>query len=308
MNTARTVAAGMWSGMPGAVDDSRPWRLILTVPLVVSALLFIVPQYFFVRMSFHANLGYGRIGESLTLENYVRLFTDPLYLAALGRTVGLSGLVALICLAVGFPVAYVLARARTRWIAWLLGMLVASAFITAVVKDLGLIILLSEGGVLNRALQGVGLLARPMRWLGTEAGVFIGLVHYTLPMLVLLLYTVLQTVPRRLEDAAHVHGASRRRVFQRVIIPLARPGIVAATLMVFNLAMGAFTTPALLGGGRVLTFPILIQRTVILDVNYPFGAALSTVLLVVVFGLNVVAGYLMLRHGSRVRALRAEAV
>lgn len=289
------------------LDDARPWRLALAVPLLVSLLLFVVPQYFFVRMSFHQNLGYGRIGDDVTLVNYIRLFSDPLYLTALFRTVAVSAVVALVCLVAGFPVAYVLARARTRWTAWLLGLLVASTFITAVVKDLGLIILLSESGVVNRVLQAFGALARPVRWLGTDTGVAIGLVHYTLPLLVLLLYTVVQTVPRSLEDAAHAHGASRRRVFQRVVLPLARPGIVAATLMVFNLAMGAFTTPALLGGGRVLTFPILIQRKVILDVDYPFGASLSTVLLVVVFGLNVLAGYLMLRHWSRARALRPAA-
>ena len=102
-----------------------------------------------------------------------------------------------------------------------------------------------------------------------------------------------------MEEAAEIHGATRLRVLRRVVVPLALPGIVAAALMVFNLAMGAFTTPVLLGGGRVLTFPVLIQRTVILDVDYPFGAALSTCLLVVVFALNLVATYLMARQRGR---------
>jgi ABC-type spermidine/putrescine transport system permease subunit I len=111
-----------------------------------------------------------------------------------------------------------------------------------------------------------------------------------------MLHTVIQTVPRSLEDAAHAHGASRARVFYGVIIPIILPGMVAAALMVFNLAAGAFTTPALLGGGRVLTFSILIQRAVILDVNYPFAAALSSVLLVFVFALNVLSGWLMVKQ------------
>lgn len=275
------------------VDDPRAWRLLLILPLAVSLLLFAVPQYFFISMSFHPNLGYGKIGDVLTLDNYIRIFTDPLYLSALGRTLALSAATALTCLVLGFPVAYVLARSQSRWTTLLLGLLVAANFVTPVVKDLGLIILLSKTGMVNLFLGLVGAVSQPVTWLGSNAGVLIGLVHYTLPLIVLLLHSVIQTVPRSLEDAAHVHGASRLRVFYGVIIPIIKPGLVAAALMVFNLAAGAFTTPALLGGGRVLTFSILIQRATILDVDYPFAASLSSVLLVFVFALNLLAGYLM---------------
>jgi putative spermidine/putrescine transport system permease protein len=260
--------------------------------------LFAIPQYFFISTSFHQNLGYGRVSEVLTLANYQRIFTDSLYLAALGRTLALSAITAGICLVLGFPVAYVLARSQSKWVSLLLGLLVAATFITPVVKDLGLIILLSQGGLVNATLGALGLISAPVRWLGSEAGVVIGLAHYTLPLIVLMLHTVIQTVPRSLEDAAHAHGASRLRVFYGVIIPIIMPGMVAAALMVFNLAAGAFTTPALLGGGRVLTFPILIQRTVILDVDYPFAAALSSILLLFVFALNVLSGYLMVKQSG----------
>lgn len=286
------------------VDDPRPWRLILILPLVVSLVLFALPQYFFISMSFHPNLGYGRIGDVLTPDNYVRIFTDSLYLSALARTFVLSAATAVVCLLLGFPVAYVLARSQSRWTSLLLGLLVAGIFITPVVKDLGLIILLSKSGVVNTILTTIGIVSAPVSWLGSEAGVLVGLVHYTLPLLVLLLYSVILTVPRSLEDAAHVHGASRALVFYGVIIPIVRPGIVAAALMVFNLAAGAFTTPVLLGGGRVLTFAILIQRTTILDVDYPFASSLSSVLLVFVFLLNLVAGYLMAKQVASGRRLR----
>lgn len=278
------------------VDDPRPWRLLLIVPLVVSLLLFAVPQYFFISTSFHQNLGYGKFSEAFTLHNYQRIFTDSLYLAALWRTLALSAATAVVCLVLGFPLAYMLARAQSRWTSFLLGLLVAASFITPVVRDLGLIILLSQGGLVNAALGAVGIISAPVRWLGTEVGVVSGLVHYTLPIIVLLLHTVIQTVPRSLEDAAHVHGASRLRVFYSVIIPIVKSGMVAAALMVFNLAAGAFTSPAILGGGRILTFSILIQRSVVLDVDYPFAAALSSLLLLFVFTLNLVAGYLMVKQ------------
>ncbi|MES2999640.1 MAG: ABC transporter permease [Pseudomonadota bacterium] len=293
------------------VDDPRPWRLILIAPLVVSLLLFAIPQYFFISTSFHQNLGYGKFGDAFTLANYHRIFTDSLYLSALVRTLALSAITAVVCLVLGFPVAYVLARAQSKWVSLLLGLLVAATFITPVVKDLGLIILLSQGGLLNATLGVLGVISSPVRWLGSEAGVVIGLAHYTLPLIVLLLHTVIQTVPRSLEDAAHAHGASRLRVFYGVIIPIIMPGLVAAALMVFNLAAGAFTTPALLGGGRVLTFSILIQRAVILDVDYPFAAALSSILLLFVFTLNLLSGYFMVKQvggrATKKKAARASA-
>ncbi len=278
------------------VDSPIPWRVLLLTPVVVSFFLLAVPQYYFISTSFHANLGYGHIGEAFTLENYGRIFTDPLYLDALMRTFALSGISAGICLALGFPVAYVLARMQSRWTGLLLGLLVATTFITPVVKDIGLIILLSTSGMANRILEGLGIISTPMSWMGSFPGVLVGLTHYMLPLVILLLITVIQTVPRSLEDAAHAHGASRLRVFCSVIIPIVKPGLVAATLMVFNLGIGAFTTPALLGGGRVLTFPVLIQRSVILDVDYPFAAGLSTVLLLSAFIINVLAGYLMIKQ------------
>jgi len=278
------------------VDDPRLWRWLLMIPLVVSVLLFLVPQYFFISISFHQNLGYGRFSDVFTLANYQRAFTDTLYLTALWRTLVLSATTALLCLALGVPVAYVLARMQSRWTTLLLGLLVTATFITPVVKDLGLIILLSQNGTINAVLGGLGLISAPVRWLSTDLGVIIGLVHYTLPLLVLMLHTVFQTVPGSLEDAAHVHGASRLRVFYSVITPIVKPGVMAATLMVFNLAAGAFTSPAILGGGRVLTMSILVQRAVVLDVDYPFAAALSSILLLIVVMLNLASGYLMVRQ------------
>lgn len=278
---------------------------MLLVPLLVSLLLFAIPQYFFISSSFHENLGYGKFDEAFTLYNYRRIVTDPLYLEALGKTLLLSAATAAVCLVLGFPVSYVLARAQSKWVSLLLGLLVAATFITPVVKDLGLIILLSQSGLINSMLGTIGLISAPVRWLGTDLGVVIGLAHYTLPLMILMLHTVIQTVPRSLEDAAHVHGASRLRVFYGVIVPIVRPGMIAAALMVFNLAAGAFTSPAILGGGRVLTASILIQRSVVLDVDYPFAAALSTILLVFVFTLNLVSGYLMVKQVRRPASKKA---
>jgi putative spermidine/putrescine transport system permease protein len=197
-------------------------------------------------------------------------------------------------------VAYVIARMEPRWALFLLAAIVISSFITVVIKALGLIIIFGTDGPLNSLLLGLGLVERPIKIIGTLAGVVIGLMHYVLGFMVLLLFSVIQTIPRSLEEAAQIHGASRWRVFWRIVIPLSLPGIVTGSLIVFNLCMGAFVSAALLGGGKVLTLPVVIERTIVLDNQYAMGGTLSAILLIAVLLINI-ASVLMVR---RLRAAR----
>jgi ABC-type spermidine/putrescine transport system permease subunit I len=123
----------------------------------------------------------------------------------------------------------------------------------------------------------------------------VGLMQFTMGFSVLLLYSVVRTIPMSLEEAATVHGASRLRVFRRVIVPLSLPGVIVGALMMFNMCMGAFTSASLLGGGRVLTLPVLIQRSVILETKYGMGATLAAVLLVSVVLINLISIYVLRR-------------
>ena len=275
-----------------------PWATFLMPPLVVSFLLFAIPQFVFLRMSFFTDLGLGRVGSHLELANYIQFFQDPFYLRSLGLTTYLSAIVVALTLLFGFPVAYVLARMRSRWASVLLAVIVIASFITVVIKVLGLIIIFSANGPVNRFLLTLGIVEHPVQMLGNRTGVVMGLLHYTLAFIVLVLFSMVQTIPRSLEEAAQVHGASRWRVFWRVVIPLSLPGLIVGALMVFNLCMGAFTSAALLGGGKVLTLPVLIQRTIILETKYGMGAALSAILLVAVFLINLLSVALVARVPS----------
>ena len=283
-----------------SLDRARSWRWLLWPSLALSVLLFALPQVFFIAMGLHRNLGFGRISETYTAANYVRIATDPLYLWSFGLTVALSLAVTVIGLVLGFPTAYVLARARARCASFLVSVLLISSFISVVIKVLGLIVILGDNGLVNSTLRAVRLPA--IRMLGNETGVLVGLVHYTLPFLVLILFSMIQTIPRSLEEAAAVHGASRLRVFRRVVLPLAMPGVITGGLIAFNMSMGAFTSAVLLGGGRVLTLPVLIQRKIVFDVDYPLGSALSTALVVSVLILNVAAATLAGRLSRTARA------
>ena len=265
------------------------WGILLLPPFVVAFVLMAASQFIFLKGSFYRDLGLGRIGETLEVANYVRFFSDTFYLKSLWLTVEVAGLATIFTLIMGYPVAYVIARMRSRLAMIMLAAIVSSTFITIVIKVFGLIIIFAADGWVNRFLLWSGLRDDPFTVIGNEAGVVVGLLHFSLGFGVLLLYSVVQTIPRSLEEAAQVLGASRVRVFWRVVVPLSLPGVTIGGLMIFNMCMGAFTSAALLGGGRVFTLPVLIQRTVIMEAKYSMGGTLAAVLLVAVILINLLS-------------------
>jgi putative spermidine/putrescine transport system permease protein len=282
---------------PAAPGIQARWGLLLALPLVFSVGLLVATQVVFVRVSFFRDLRLGRIDDTFQLTNYVAIFTDAFYLRSLALTVEIAAAVAALALAMAYPVAYALARMRPRRATALVTLAAISGFITIVIKVLGLTIIFAADGPLNRLLGGLGLIDQPINLYGSVGGVVIGQLLYTLPFMILMLFGVMQAIPRSLEDAAEIHGASRWRVMWRVVLPLSLPGVVGGSLVVFNLAMGAFTSAALLGGGRVLTLPVVIQQAILVETKYAMAGALSAVLLVAVLLVNLVAVLL----GSRLR-------
>ena len=274
------------------------WEMILLPSFLIVGILIVASQYVFLKGSFFKDLGLGRISDTATMVNYLRFFTDSFYLNTLWITVKTSALAALFTLILGFPVAYLIARMRSRWSMILLAGIVVATFVTIVIKVFGLIIIFSADGLINQALMGLHIVDRPYTIIGNQTGVVVGLMHFTLGFGVLLLYSVIQTIPRSLEDAAQIHGASRWRMHLRVLFPLSLPGVTVGVLMMFNMCMGAFTSAALLGGGRVFTLPVLIQRTVMMEIKYSMAGALAAVLLVTVLLINLLSIYLIRRLKS----------
>jgi putative spermidine/putrescine transport system permease protein len=281
------------------MTNRRAYDAALLAALGVSVLLFLLPQFFFLRQSFYENLGMGQIGDALTFANYKTLLTDTFYLQAFARTLALSVIATLAGLALAAPAAYYLARLGTAWVRWLIVLLLISSFVSIVVKVLGLTMLLGSNGSIPVALRALTAGWWTYSLLHNGTSVVIGLVQYTLPLLVMLLFGVIQNIPVSLEEAALVHGASDWRVARRVLFPLALPGLLTAALISFNMNMGAFTSAVLLGGGNVLTIPVLIQRKIILEVDYPTAAALSVMLTLAVALINVLALVLPSRTHTR---------
>lgn len=276
------------------------WEYLLIPSFVVSFVLLAASQLTFLRGSLSADMGLGNLSKTLGWGNYQTLFTDEFYLRSLWLTVKVSAIATICTLLMSFPVAYVIARMRSRWAMFMLAGVVVSSFVTIVIKVYGLIVIFSADGGFNKLMMAIGLLDKPYTIIGNPTGVVVGLMQFTMGFAVLLLYSVVRTIPTSLEEAATVHGASRPRVFWRVILPLSLPGVIVGALMMFNMCMGAFTSASLLGGGRVFTLPVLIQRAVIVETKYGMGATLAAVLLVSVILINVISVFLV----RRLRAAR----
>jgi putative spermidine/putrescine transport system permease protein len=270
----------------------RQGRWLLIAAVTISFALLVIPQISFLQWSFRRDLGLGFASDELTLDNYVKIFTDTYYGWSILLSLYLSAFASLTALILGLPTALALSRLNS-WITTLaLGLILTTSLVTVVIKILGLNLLLGSTGIINTMLMASGLTTSPVALINNEIGVYIGLVQYTLPITILILFGTAQTIPVALEEAAAVHGASRMAITASVILPLARPGLVAAGLVAFNMSMGAFTSAQLLGGGRVPMIPLLIQETIFQSNEYGMGAALSTTLLVLVFAINVAVGSL----------------
>lgn len=260
-------------------------------PVTLFYLLFLVVPYAMVlRLSFFRFSSMRLYVPEWTLANYAAVVTDPFYVLLLARTVGLGVGVTLLCLVLGYPLALRIARAGPGLKDVLLAVTLSPLLINLVVRTYAWLVLLGDSGVVNHWLQGLGLIGAPLPLGGTLFSVVVGLVHIGLPLMVLSLLGVLERIDPALLDAAGSLGASRARVLQRVVLPLSLPGIGAGSLLVFSFAVSAFITPALLGGNRVATVSTLIYEKFTFSANWPVGATLVVVLLLVNVAVVVLHG------------------
>jgi putative spermidine/putrescine transport system permease protein len=281
-----------------ATAARAPWLSPLLWPAfgVIAALL-VAPLAVLVFYSLWRYVP-GRITDhTWTFENYARLFSDGFYLGVLWQTVQLGLVVVLLSLLLGFPTAFFLARTRSRLKPLLVYLVFVPMMISLVVRAYGWIVLLGYNGVVNGVLLGLGIIDMPIRMLGNGHAVALALVEVLLPFMVLPLVTALEAIPRSVEEAARVLGAGRWQVFRRVILPLAAPGIVSGSLMVFSLAMTAYALPALVGGGQVKMISALAYDAILVSYNWPFGSAVGV--LMVVASTLLILGYLRLVPGGR---------
>jgi spermidine/putrescine transport system permease protein len=268
-------------------------------PALVLVILFLLPLFIVAAYSVMTTGEQGEPTAPLTLSNLARS-VDPLYVGVLLRSVRLAAVTTVLCLLLGFPVAWVLSTMRGRVRDLALLALILPSWTNLLVKNYAWIVLLRREGAVNTALTGLGLVSEPLPLLFNEGAVLAGLVHTFLPFMVLPLYASLEKLDRTLIEAARDLGAGSWRRLVRVIVPLSAPGIGAGVILVFVPTLGAFVTPDLLGGARGMMVGNLIQNQMLLTRDWPFGSALSMGLTVASLVAILLAVRLGRRHGGGV--------
>jgi putative spermidine/putrescine transport system permease protein len=238
--------------------------------------------------------------DALTIENYVKFFTDIYYTGVLTRTVRVALITTVICLLMGFPLAYVLARTQTRYKNLLIMLVVLPLFVGNAVRAAGWMVAFSNKGLINASLMGVGAISTPIEIMFTEPAVIIGITAVNLPFMVLTLQSVIEGIDRAVEEAAFNLGATPLAMLRRVLLPLAMPGILAGTILTFILAMNAYATPVLLGGPRFQVMAPLVYGQFVQQNNWPFGGAISFILMTATLILTLAANLIVQqRYRSR---------
>ncbi len=292
---ARAGQGSWWAGVPG---------LAYLVALVLAPLIIIVIYSFLSR----AKLGVG-VKWEFTLQPYIDLFYseslsgersfDPTYLQIFFNSVLYSLATAVTCLLLSIPIALWIATRPQKWRNLLVFLVTIPFWTSLLIRTYAFIIILNDNGPINGTLMGLGVIQEPISLLYTPFATTVGLVYSFLPFMILPIYASAERFDFRLAEAAYDLGATKLTVFRRIVLPAVRPGIIAGTILVFIPALGSFLAPELLGGGKTLMIANVIAAQFGASRNWPFGAALSVLVLVIVMITLIIFAMAIRRAGQR---------
>ncbi len=250
-------------------------------PTVVWLGIFLfLPLVYVILITFLTKNAYGGVDFIFTLDNYKNLFNSE-YLKVFWDSILLSFETTVICLLAGYPFAYILANAPKRWKSFLVLLLMLPFWTNSLIRTYGWNTLLRTEGIINHLLLGIGLIKEPLEMLYTNQAVLLGMVYALLPFAVLPLYTSIEKLDKSLLEAGSDLGASRVHVFTRIVLPLTMPGIFAGSIQTFIPSLGFFFISDMMGGAKTMYIGNLIKNQFLSARNWPFGAALSIVLIVI---------------------------
>ncbi|MBT9386759.1 ABC transporter permease [Pseudooceanicola sp. CBS1P-1] len=270
-------------------------KLVLPAGLLVLALLG-VPMLLMLRYSFNSFDPLYLMKEAFTFGNYARAVVDPYYQKILLTTVAVALASTLLTTLLAYGPAYWLARMEGRWKSKLTILTMFPLLVGGVVRSAGYMALLSSDGLINATLRGLGLITVPLQLLYTPGAVVFATVGIVLPYMILTLASVIESIPRQVEDAAANLGARPGTAFIRVLMPLSLPGVLAGSTLVFILCMNAYATPLLLGGPQFQMMAPAVYDQFARASNWPFGAALAFLLLVVTVALTTLGSSVIARR------------
>jgi putative spermidine/putrescine transport system permease protein len=245
---------------------------------------YVAPLFLFMLLAFNVPiilmLSWSIAAPPDVLAHYAQIFERAVYLKVLGNTFRIALIATAVCVVLGYPLAYWMRSLSPGRQLIALALVVLPFWVSILVRTYAWIVILGNDGVVNRALQGLGLVRAPVSFLYNQFGVILGTVNILLPFLVLPLFAAMLKIDERLLQAAASLGASERTVFWRVFFPLTVPSLAAGAILVLILTLGFFITPAILGGGRVPMIANMLDLLINRLPRWELAAAISTVLLI----------------------------
>lgn len=248
---------------------------ILTCWLVLFVLF---PNLMVISVSFLANDAKELVRPEFSLDSYLKLI-DPLYAKVVGHSVYLAAITTLLCLFIGYPAAWLIANCSKRVQGLLLFLIVVPFWTNSLIRTYAMKVILGNRGIVNKGLMELGIIDSPIRMMYTETAVIIALVYVLLPFMILPLFGAIEKLPKSYLEAARDLGSSKLNTFRTVVWPLTLPGVISGCLLVFLPALGMFYIADLLGGAGNLLIGNVIRDQILVARNWPFGAALSVSLI-----------------------------
>ena len=250
-------------------------------PISICMLIFILlPMLYILFISFMTRDVYGNIEYTFTLDNYKEMF-QPLYLSVIGKSIKMAFITTVICLVVGYPLAYYIASKPSKTAAKLLMLVMIPYWTSSLVRLFSINQLGMPNGFINLILLKLGIISEPINFLFSDGIVIVGLLIAMLPFSVLPLYSSIEKLDKSLLEASKDLGAKPAKTFFKVTVPLTMPGIVGCVLLVFIPSLGMYYVPEMLGGGKVMLIGTLIKNQFLMTKNWPFGASLAILLILI---------------------------
>lgn len=256
-------------------------KVYLSTPYLLWSIIFtVVPLIIIVVYSFSQRDSYGNIVYKFTLDNYKNFFT-PIYLNVLWKSIKLSFYSTIICLLMGYPMAFIMSRAKSKNRNFMALLFIVPLWTNFLLRTYSWMGLLRDQGLFNEILLWLGIIDEPIKMLYTNGAVMLGMVYNFLPFMVLPIYSVLLKMDKNLVEAARDLGANEVEVFRKVIFPLSFPGVATGIVMVFMPAISTFVISDLLGGGQTILLGNLIQNQFMAARNWQFGSAVSVLMMII---------------------------
>lgn len=274
------------------MKERNLFHTVTIAVIVLWLLLFaLIPNIIMFIVSFLEYDSQSFVKAVFTLENYKRFFTGA-YFNIFLNSFKVAAIATFLCLIIGYPFAYILARSKSKYKGLLALLVVIPYWTSALIRTYAISYMLAANGLINTILIKIGIIDAPLSLLYTEGAIIFGFVYTLLPFMILPLYATIDKFDFRYIEAAQDLGASKLRTFYHIILPLTSPGIIAGTVLVFLPALGLFYIPSLLGGGKNIMVSNIIQEQFTSNVlqNWPLGSAASA-LITVIMGIMIWAYY-----------------